>query len=409
MTTHVTEQEQIASCAPGVSRRKGSTERPLAIFVLIDALGWCYLEGKDFLQDTLPYRRSLRTVLGFSSGAIPTILTGTSPTEHGHWNLFYYDPKGSPFKWVRYLHFLSDSILDSRVSRKLIKETGRRFLGLGPLFECCVTPRLLHYFNWVERRNIYGNKGITGAPSIFDRLTERGVSHRVYTYHDATDAEILKQAERDITHSDASFFFVYLSEMEMFLHMNCNSPEKIGERLRWYDEGLRKLLSAALAVDPEVSFTVTSDHGMTPVREHYDLLKDITDLNLKMPEDYLAVYDSTMARFWFFNDRARQRVMGLLNGLSCGHVLSDAELQAFGVLFADSRFGETIFLLRPGTLFSRSDFNGKGWSPSGMHGYHPGQDRYSDAIFLSNRVPNREVETIRDVYDCMWQAAQEVE
>ena len=299
--------------------------------------------------------------------------------------------------------------MDSRVSRKLIKETGRRFLGLGPLFECCVTPRLLHYFNWVERRNIYGNKGITGAPSIFDRLTERGVSHRVYTYHDATDAEILKQAERDITHSDASFFFVYLSEMDMFLHMNCNSPEKIGERLRWYDEGLRKLLSAGQAVDPEVSFTVTSDHGMTPVREHYDLLKDITDLNLKMPEDYLAVYDSTMARFWFFNDRARQQVMGLLNGLTCGHVLSDAELQVFGVLFADRRFGETIFLLRPGTLFSRSDFNGKGWSPSGMHGYHPGQDRYSDAIFLSNRVPNREVETIRDVYDCMWQAAQEVE
>jgi hypothetical protein len=47
--------------------------------------------------------------------------------------------------------------------------------------------------------------------------------------------------------------------------------------------------------------------------------------------------------------------------------------------------------------------------PSGMHGYHPEQDRYSDAIFLSNRKPNQEVHMIRDVYDCMWQAAQGVE
>ena len=409
MTIHTAEQQSVKWPEQPVSREGRRDDRKLAIFVLIDALGWCYLEGKDFLNDALPYRRGLRTILGFSSGAIPTILTGTSPVEHGHWNLFYYDPKKSPFKWVRYFHFLPERILDSRIARKLIKEIGRRFLGLGPLFECCVSPRLLHYFNWVERRNIYDRRGITGAPSIFDQLAERGISYRVYTYHHATDAEILKQAEHDIAHTDASFLFVYLCEMDMFLHLNCDQPHKIDDRLRWYEDGLRRLLAAAKAVDPDVAFTVASDHGMTPVREHYDLLQDIDDLKLKMPEDYLAVYDSTMARFWFFNDRARRQVIGLLNRLKCGHLLSDAELRDFRVLFEDRRFGEAIFLLHPGTLFSRSDFNGKGWSPCGMHGYHPEQDRYSDAIFLTNLKPKREVNVIRDLYDCMWQAAQGVE
>ncbi len=68
-----------------------------AVFTLIDALGWKYLEDSPFLDDLLPYRAPLQTVLGFSSGAIPTILTGVPPAVTGHWNLFYFDPKGSPF------------------------------------------------------------------------------------------------------------------------------------------------------------------------------------------------------------------------------------------------------------------------------------------------------------------------
>ena len=141
----------------------------ISIFVLIDALGWKYLEGHQFLSDVLPYRRPLRTVLGFSSGAIPTMLTGVFPSQHGHWNLFYYDPQGSPFRFLRYFRFIPDRFLDSRISRKVVKELGRRVLGMGPLFECCVSPRLMPYFNWVEKRNIYSRGGITGAPSIFRR------------------------------------------------------------------------------------------------------------------------------------------------------------------------------------------------------------------------------------------------
>ena len=83
------------------------------LFVLIDALGWQFLKGHEFLSDMLPYRAPLRTVLGFSSGAIPTILTGLPPAQNGHWNLFYYDPEGSPFRWLRHLRFVPDRLLDT--------------------------------------------------------------------------------------------------------------------------------------------------------------------------------------------------------------------------------------------------------------------------------------------------------
>ena len=376
------------------------SDRRLHLFVLIDALGWQVIQGRDFLSDILPHRTPLRTVLGYSSAAVPTILTGVPPAKHQHWNLFYYDPTGSPFRWLRHLRFLPDAVLDHRVTRKLLKETGRRLLGLGPLFECCVSPRILHLFNWVERRNIYDRRGIVGAPSIFDRLTEDRIPHHVYSYHDGSDDTILRWAERDIETGEGNFFFVYLSEMDAFLHRHRGDPGKVVEHLADYEMRLRALFESARRVDPRASMTVFSDHGMTPIRRKYDLLKEIDGLGLGMPDDYLAVYDSTMARFWFFTDRAREKVTAALSAVRCGHMLTDAELEKLGVLFPDRRYGELVFLLDPGYLFERSDFNGQGWSPAAMHGYHP-DDPNSDGIFLTNQAPAEAVRRIQDVFGCM--------
>jgi Type I phosphodiesterase / nucleotide pyrophosphatase len=374
--------------------------RTVNVFVLIDALGWKYLEGRNFLADLLPYRRPLRTVLGYSCGAIPTILTGVSPAVTGHWNLFYYDPAGSPFRWLRFLEFLPDAVVDNRVSRKIMKELGRHLLGMGPLFECSVNPKFLPRFNYVEKRNIYDLGGIAGSSSIFDRLAERGIAYRVYSYHHLTDRRILDHAIEDIRARTASFFFLYLSEMDMFQHMHSNEPELIEKRLQSYDVGLRKVFRAARELDPGATMTVISDHGMTPVQHHYHLVKEVDALGLKTPDDYLAVYDSTMARFWFFNDQARQTIHDRLENLPCGSIVPDEELHRLGVFFDDRRFGELIFLLHSGWLLSQSDFNGKGWMPNGMHGYHP-QDPWSDAIFLSSSQPPLSVHTIADVYPCM--------
>ena len=376
----------------------------LHVFVLIDAFGWEIAQRLGFLSDVLPHRAPLRTVLGYSSGAIPTMLTGKSPAEHGHWNLFYYDPKGSPFRWLRRFHFLPDKILGHRVARKAVKEVGRRALGLGPLFDCAVSPRWLPWFNWVEKRNIYQPHGIRGAASIFDRLAVAGVPYRVYSYHDGSDTELLSRARHDIEAGRATLFFVYLSEIDAFLHRHVEADGPIEERFSVYEAELRELLATARRRDPQAGFTLFSDHGMTPVHSHYDLARDIARLGLRMPDDYLAVYDSTMARFWFFSDRARALLVDRLASLTCGRVLTDDEQADLGIRFTDRRYGDLVFLLEPGWLVASSDFNAGGWRPTGMHGYHP-DDPSSDAIFLSNQAPPRPMRGIADAYACMAHAA----
>ena len=375
----------------------------LHVTVLIDALGWPLAERFSFMTDALPYRTKLRTVLGYSSGAIPTMLTGKVPADHGHWNLFYYDPARSPFRWLRPARMLPPRVLDNRIGRKVIKELGKRALGLGPLFDCAVSPALLPWFDWVEKKNIYEPGGINGASSIFDELTAAKIPYRAYTYHRLTDAAILEQARRDIAEGAASYFFLYLSEVDGLLHHHCTDLGLIAERLAWYDAELRHVLRVARDRDPDAGMTIFSDHGMAPVRHHHNLAADIDVLGLAMPDEYLAIYDSTMARFWFFSDVARTRVVERLASLTCGRTLGRDEVKDLGIEFADRRYGDLIFLMHPGWLITSSDFNAS-WQPAGMHGYHP-DDPDSDAVFLSDREPSRPLRTIADAHDCMRAAA----
>jgi hypothetical protein len=373
------------------------TRRPIVVVALIDALGWKCIEGREFLTEILPHRGPLKTVLGYSSAAIPTLLTGLPPAEHGHWNLFYHDPEGSPFGWLTPLRFLPDSLLNNRVSRKIIKELGRRVLGLGPLFECNLSPKILPQFNYVEKRDILAPGGIVNVPSILDEIAVQGIAYRVYSYRQLPDAQIVECAARDIAAGAASFFLLYLSEMDAFLHMHCTEREALAERLQWYEKKLMSVFRAARAADPGAIMAVVSDHGMTPVTRHFDLAQRIAGLTLKMLSDYLVVYDSTMARFWFFSERAKESIGDCLSNLSCGEILTDEDLRRLGVQFGDRRYGQLVFLLRPGWLFSQSNFNGHSWQPRGMHGYDPA-DSFSDAIFLSDRFPSVPMRTIADIH-----------
>jgi hypothetical protein len=188
------------------------------------------------------------------------------------------------------------------------------------------------------------------------------------------------------------------------LHAFWAHPERLKSMLANYETKLRRLCETALRIDPGASIALFSDHGMAPVTHRYDLMKNIDALNLKMPEDYLVVYDSTMARFWFFNEQARTRVEACLRGQTCGQMLDEAEQQRLGVYFPDHRFGETIFLLNSGCMFYRSDFHSGNWLPTGMHGYHP-SDPYSDAVLLTNRPAASQMSTICDIYGYMERAA----
>lgn len=357
-----------------------------AIYVLIDALGWELVRDRPFLDDLLVERRWLQTILGYSSGAIPSILSGRYPNEHGHWNLFYLSPETSPFRWVRHLRYLPPALVENRGARRAIRAISRRLSGYRGYFATYnFSVARLPFFDLCERRDIYQPGGLETCPSLFDVFIQAGIPYECFTYHRYNDAEILALVPERLRTSSARVYFLYLSELDAYLHFHIGDAGGVAERLRWYEAGLRRIYRAARDRWGEARLYIFSDHGMTPVRWTHDLAGGVRRLGLSVPEDLLPVYDSTMARFWTWTDRAQRILADFLADQPCGRLLKDSELQQLGIWFPDGRYGHLVFLLHPGGIICPSDMGRIRFG--GMHGYHPSEPTADAALLASVPVP----------------------
>lgn len=369
-------------------------EKPLTIAILIDALGWQLVQEHKFLADIAKWRYNLRTVLGFSSSAIPTILSGKPANRIGLWNSIYYSPQTSPFRWLKWFGWIPDQLLENRYARFIIRKISHLVCGYTGYFSDFAIPsKFLPNFDTCEKKNIYEPGGIEGGSLIFDELITKGIPYRAYSYKQLSDSEIFKQATKDVTAGKHEFFFLYLCELDAFLHKYIGDREAVAQKVRWYEDKITELFAAA-SKRHNVQLHVFSDHGMVPTQSNYDLIKDIKNLGFHEGKDYVAMYDSTMARFWFKNSASEKAFRGLLKNLAVGKIIEKNELINEEVYFEDGRFGELIFLMNPGTLIVPSYMSFQ--SVPGMHGFAPDHPQM-EAAYLSTHAPAEPPWNIKDI------------
>ena len=70
--------------------------KKIRISMFIDALGYEAVKKYSFLNE-FKVSRPVKMQFGYSSTALPTILTGERPKVHKHFTLFYFSPLTSPF------------------------------------------------------------------------------------------------------------------------------------------------------------------------------------------------------------------------------------------------------------------------------------------------------------------------
>jgi hypothetical protein len=367
---------------------------------LVDALGWEILGASGALANRGDlYARKLRTVLGYSAGAIPTILTGLLPQEHGRWSLLRWSPEHSPFAWTRWLRPVPTRLLAHRYARKAIDLVSKRVAGAEGYFSSYGLPvRQLSNFDVCETTNIYRPGGIREAENIFDRFEALGAEYRAFSYHDGADEKLAAKLEDEVRAGGSGVYFVYLAKMDEFLHLNgCEGPE-VDRCVRWYIDRMDQTAQLAAERGAEVRTFLFSDHGMTPVRERFDLIERLRRAGLDPEEPrgepYYAVFDATLARFWTGPGPLRAKLAQTLEDCPAGRVLSREELRDLGVYFPDGRYGNLIFLMNPGVLISPNLFGSH--APLGMHGYHP-EDAHSWASYVSN-VEHHRPESIADLH-----------
>ena len=370
----------------------------ISIVVFIDALGWEVLKGRRFLEEALPFRRRLRSVFGFSSACIPSILTGLMPREHRHWSFFYYSPKTSPFKLLRPLGYLPRALVDRGRVRNLISKLVKRIYGYTGYFQLYNIPfEQVDKFDYCEKQDLFVPGGSNRGKNIFDHLTRAGVPYHVSDWRAPEEAN-LASLRADLTQGGIRFALLYMAAMDALLHEVGKESHQVDQKLAWYENQIRETLRVAGEHYDEVRLFICADHGMATIHTHLDLMAPVEALGLVFGRDYTATYDSTMGRFWFHNPAARERIAALLATIPQGRILPPEELAALGCDFEGDQFGELIFLANAGVLIVPSHM---GLKPiTGMHGYHP-DDADSDASLLSNVPPPNDPRAITDIFHLM--------
>ena len=374
-------------------------KKKLSLFLFIDAFGWeVKTRHPDFLKGLIQDSKPLETILGYSSACDPSIISGLTPSEHKLWSSFYYDPEGCPYKWAHHLRFLSHSIFKHGRIRNQMSKLIKKACGFTGYFQIHGVPfEHLPLFNYAEQKRIWEPGGLPIGETIFDRLTKEGIPYYVHD-SDIGDNLRFERLTADIQNQRINFAYCSFGRLDALMHANGIDDPDIGKLMSWYDDKIRALLAAAEENYDEVSWYIFTDHGMHNVTETYDLITDLETLGLEWNKDYVAFYDSTMARIWFLDDKARDPIIQCLENHPKGRILPEAELKELGVWFDDGQYGDLIFLMNTGIQIVPSFMSAK--KTGGMHGFHPSAPD-SFASISSNRPIPANISRIEQIHDLM--------
>jgi predicted AlkP superfamily pyrophosphatase or phosphodiesterase len=371
----------------------------LPLFVFIDACGWEIIKNTEFMRDLAPTRKSLTSVFGYSSACVPSIVSGRWPAEHRNWSYFIYSPEKSPFRFLRPLRWLPRQLTSRRIFRRWLSKLVKRRMNFRGYFDLYNVPfEHISLYDFTEKKSPLQPGGMNQGPNIFDHLEHAGIPYHVSAPQKTEEANLAALLQ-DIRSESIDFAFLYWPGLDGLLHQVGNQSSEIAPKLQAYENWIRGLYSVAEKHYGEVRLYVFSDHGMANCNELLDLKARVEALPLRIPQDYAVVYDSTMARFWFNNGRARKVVTELLDTVPQGRVIPDQELQSMGAFFDDGEFGQLIYLVKEGVLIVPSHM---GERPiRAMHGYHP-NDPQSYAALCTNQpaVPD-EIAAIPDIFRLM--------
>jgi len=368
-------------------------------FVFVDALGWKQAERYGFLRDLLPHRRSIEMQFGYSCTAIPTILTGKRPDEHGHLAFYDWAPEKSPFKGLGWLARLlrPKSFWNRGRVRNWLSKAVRKWCGFTGYFQLYGVPlERLDKLDYCEKRDLFAPGGLAPVPNLADAWTAAGFKWHVSDWR-KSEEENFRVAAELFRKGAVDRAFVYSAAFDALQHDHVGDDGALEPAVARYAASVRGLADALREGGRPFELTVISDHGMTPLKETRDVPAALEATGMAWGKDYASAIDSTMARFWWLAPGAEEKARAALADFP-GRWVGEEELRRHGVWREDRKFGEAIFLADPGVQFIPGDM---GIKPlHGMHGYDPA-DADSLACCLSTVPIPENVTRVCDYFSMM--------
>lgn len=334
--------------------------RAATLVVFVDALGE---REAPLLAERVPGLavHAVDGILGYSSGALPTILTGRSPQDHGRMCLFsrWQGPGTSPLAPLALLGLIPAPLrhrprVQSLVARLWLASRGHD----GYFTPARVPPALYRVLDAPEDRDLFRAPAIGGHVTFLEEARRAGLRVSVSDFRapEASRAGAIERAP------GADLAFLYLAGLDATLH----ATGAVGsEALAWADFAGRAIARSRAALGRggrEVTTIVVGDHGMAEVTRVIDPRPAARQIEALAGRPTVFI-DATMLRVWGPPGAllGARRILGDL-----GTAPLDAAALAARRAPADGSYGDLVGLLPEGSIFAPSFLGG---AVRGMHGY----------------------------------------
>jgi len=372
--------------------------RNLSLFVCCRSVGWNMMARIPFLDGIAGNRAAIRPMLGDSYASLPTILTGKTPQEHGHFGWFHYTPASSPFNRFRFVRHLPSSLRNSRWLRAVIEDwttSGERITGRFSLYN--IPLEHLPLFEITERHDLLAPGGLERQQTLIDWMGLHGLKW-FCSENGKDDVENADSLAESLEQGAVDAAFIVLNGFDYDVRVEGVHSPGLRGRMGWADYRIRGLYETASHTYDRVDLVVFSDTDMLPVSRTYDLQRMVRQSGYTYGRDYVAFYEPALARFWFSSDDCRTAFRQMLDVCECGTILSNEELERQGCRFADGRFGEMLFVADHGKAFFPNFISDS--PPRAASGYLP-TDARLEAGLVCNLADVKLPGCVADVYELL--------
>lgn len=302
----------------------------------------------------------------FSFEPDATYLCGKHPEESNSGTKFCLAEKANDCELFRLMKMLPTR---PRIIRKSVNQVITKidpaFLRKYDSNYGCIPFRLLKYFELSQEHNLFQRNSGSYFQSIFDMIDED------YFYIGAPfTSGFLKFIKNELTNDiymNHNLFFIYISDLDYIGHKHGGNSKQYKSAFNEIIQFIKYLLSKSSSKE-NVSYLIFGDHGMVDVEKSVHIESIIKDLPLVLEKDFLYFLDSTLARFWFFNDNAQKVIEDTLTKLCGGEWITEEEIGKYRIAYDHNRFGDKIWWTNENTIISPNFWQGE-LRLKGMHGY----------------------------------------
>lgn len=405
------------------------------VILVLDAFRWDYVNSEDapFLNEMAQkhtWGKKVKSASGFTQPA--AMFTGAQPENSDIFTLFDYNENKSAFMRVKKrkmlgLLFKSYAQLMKIPSFKVQKFVDNTLMAnillpnanlFSPrIYKPFGTPAEFLPYIYAEEEN--DSKLISEISSYMSRNIETLqdmmfkndirfkflMSPVADGYATNVIDDTVKKLKED-NQMDFDAYFFQFNDTDSLIH-KCGPDTKEAKRIiKHTDSEVKRLYKEFAKNNEDVSFLVVGDHGMSTVTDNVDILDEIDYMlkinNLNAPTDLVYWVDSTMARFWFHNENARQKVEK--------HIKNNQTFQKYGVIVDDKisqeekipkmgrQHAHLAWWANEGILIEPCFFrDSEDFVTNGMHGYRSigsTEQTKGSMVFFGKNIENKNIENV---------------